>query len=401
MSENIVIQEGGVGKNLNAIKKIQTADQGGGSVYWIPEEEIELGTKTITKNGLYKASKSGVDGWSQVFVNVPGGESKTDSDGDLTDEDGNKVKVDSDGNPTSDGSGTTVRPKPSDNGGNGTGVTGTNGVSGINPNDGNEYHVTKNPNTGELIYTKIPSSIRVTKAPDKTHYTSGETINPSGIIVHAYYKDGTDHGTVLNSELRYEPLSADISQATEAQYSSDLPTNPHQQPLVANSSVRVGIYSTTPGAGYDFYLTGGKIFTWWNSEVGLYWVGFICASSEQINMTSVEYRYGDQYATGLTPLSSSFTYDGKTVYYVYSRQWVHVYSGGGFQEGVPSSNIGEPSNPAYVAWTLVYGDTTGGGQEITVKWDRPTDGKTLTDTFNIDVSPSASEESGGGGSHGF
>ena len=113
MSENIVIQEGGVNKNLNAIKKIETNKQGGGTCLSIPEDEIELGTKTITKNGLYKAKNSDVDGWTQVFVNVPGGESKTDSDGDLTDENGNKVKVDRDGNLTDDPSGTPVKPKPS------------------------------------------------------------------------------------------------------------------------------------------------------------------------------------------------------------------------------------------------------------------------------------------------
>jgi len=42
MSENIIIQEGGVNKSLNSIKKILTDEQDGGSCNWIPEEEIEL-----------------------------------------------------------------------------------------------------------------------------------------------------------------------------------------------------------------------------------------------------------------------------------------------------------------------------------------------------------------------
>lgn len=40
----------------------------------------DLGTKTITGNGTYNASSDGLDGYSQVTVNVPTGTARTSSD---------------------------------------------------------------------------------------------------------------------------------------------------------------------------------------------------------------------------------------------------------------------------------------------------------------------------------
>ena len=42
----------------------------------------------------------------------------------------------------------------------------------------------------------LPTKISVTKLPDKTVYKEGETFNPSGIIVHAYYEDDSELSTV-------------------------------------------------------------------------------------------------------------------------------------------------------------------------------------------------------------
>ena len=118
------------------------------------------------------------------------------------------------------------------------------------------------------------------------------------------------------------------------------------------------------------------------------------------------------------PLNSTFTVDGKTVYYTTSDGT--ALQGGVYTSVTPNNDV-ELLNydPKYIAWTMIHGDISGGTTNtITVKWSRPTDQKVLTDTFNVDVTASSSDnnsssgnesgsdndqggESGGGGSHGF
>lgn len=170
MSKNITIQEGGTDKSLNSIKKIKTSKQGGGSVLWIPEDDIDLGTKTITKNGTYKAKNDGKTGYSQVTVKV------------------------------------------------------TNKAVGKDPSDGNDYSVNTDDN-GNLVKTSLPSSITVTTPPTKTTYSSGEAIDTTGMVVTAYKADGT----VWNSNSSYPngviPLNEITINPTTATGISSAPTN--------------------------------------------------------------------------------------------------------------------------------------------------------------------------------
>lgn len=66
---NIQIAEGGKAINLTA-EKLKTDMQGGGSGLWVPESDVALATKDITKNGVYTAALDGVYGWSSVYVDV-------------------------------------------------------------------------------------------------------------------------------------------------------------------------------------------------------------------------------------------------------------------------------------------------------------------------------------------
>lgn len=369
MSKNIIIQEGGVNKNLNSIKKILTDEQDGGSCKWIPEDEAERGTKTITKNGTYKASDDDLYGYSKVTVNVTGGSGST----------------------------------PSSSNTPGSSVTGKDPED----EDGNEYSYTVNDDH-EVIKTKIPSSIRVTKNPDKTSYQNGETINPSGIIVHAYYADGGDHGTILNSELTFEPLVADSLKVEGGGYTSDLDTGNFQKPIPTSDMygyrVDYTAFSANRHEKRTYVPTGGAKFVLvhknqsWNDA-------YLVSKGTPL---TAKYTLIDETAGTITTEDivisnpSAVTIDGKTAYYT-SFHSVQPGSINNSFEGVYVNN-GEYVNAllnANTAWTVMYGTASGGGQPITVKWNRPTDGKTLTDTFNIDVSPSANEESGGGGSHGF
>lgn len=106
MAKNITIAEGGVGRNFGPTKKLETDLQGGGTQYWIPEDEAndyaskeplnvtengtytpssgnvafnpvkvnvpdKLGTKTITENGTYAAQDENLNGYKSVSVKVP------------------------------------------------------------------------------------------------------------------------------------------------------------------------------------------------------------------------------------------------------------------------------------------------------------------------------------------
>lgn len=73
MSKNIVIQEGGVGRQFTT-DKVETALVGSGSCLWVPDEDVSLGTKHITENGTYTAINDGVYGFSSVTVSISGTE---------------------------------------------------------------------------------------------------------------------------------------------------------------------------------------------------------------------------------------------------------------------------------------------------------------------------------------
>lgn len=154
MPKNIVIQEGGLGKQLTA-DKLKTNLVGGGTCLWVPEDDTHLGTKYITNNGTFKASDDGLYGYSEVTV------------------------------------------------------SGIGTVTGKDPDTGEEVEVHRDPETGEIVETVIATEIRVVTLPAKTTYTHGETIDYSGIVVHKYSAKGTDLGAVPFGELVFPETTAD------------------------------------------------------------------------------------------------------------------------------------------------------------------------------------------------
>ena len=163
MSKNIIIQEGGIGKQLT-VDKLKTNLVGSGTCLWVPEDEVQLGTKTITENGTYKASNDGYYGYEQVVVNV--------------------ANV-------------------------GT-VTGTDG-------DGDEAVAYTDPTTGELVIDKVPSRIEVVTPPTNPYgiYTNGQTISTNGMVVKAYLASGSEYGTVPLGEITINPTTAVYDRTTD------------------------------------------------------------------------------------------------------------------------------------------------------------------------------------------
>ena len=163
MSKNIVIQEGGTGKQFTA-DKLKTNLVGGGTCLWVPEDETTLGTKNINENGTYNASDDGYYGYSAVTVNGVGTATGTGPDG--------------------------------------------------------ETHSYTEDGQGGITDIILPDHIAIVTPPTVTTYADGATIDFSGMVAKAYLKAGglwTDsthpNGVIPISELIFPVTTADISSA--------------------------------------------------------------------------------------------------------------------------------------------------------------------------------------------
>lgn len=358
MSKNITIQEGGVARQFGGVAKLRTDQQGGGSVYWVPEEEVQLETKSITENGTYYAADDGVYGWDTINVNVPGGTG-------------------------------------GDPGGIGSSIVGTD------PDDGEEYYIGVDDN-GELVKIKLPVRIEVTTPPTKTEYEDGETIDPTGIVVHAYYAGGSDYGAVPNSELSYEPETASGGSGGTWSGGSSAWVNFTYSPapgyyytsyerwVRTTEHVRLVLFVfPDDGTGHDpnYYDHSCRLFAVSGYARQSCWYAATSGkdsgppSGNGTHKTLVELKVVDgvQYY-GCYVNGFSVAKTGPKISYV----------------AVGSSDDATLEN----AWRYAYGDgASTGGQTITVKWPRIRDQKVLTTTFDITVTESSAE--GGGGGHSF
>ena len=352
MSKNIVIQEGGQGKQLT-VDKLKTNLVGGGTCLWVPEDETMLGTKIITENGTYKASDDGYYGYSEVTVNGVGTATGTDSDGD-------------------------------------------------------EAVAHTDPETGELVTKKVPSAIVIDTPPTKTEYSVGETIDYSGMVVKAYLKSGepwTDsvhQGGIIPTNELILPVTV-ITGGEEKQKDSrrsDLDISPLPNPIGVRTSYAAqgtNEYGVFEYKQNDRFVSGGSgdvaLITFGMSEndglirylvassvrgpAGIYYhdrVGYNKITGEQIL---------DEHTSTFIDANTSYTHNGKTVYYFNgTSNALGTKDLGGVQDYI------WPNNTAFVgdvAWTMIYGDFIQGGSIIPVEWVRPGDGKTLETSFLITV----------------
>lgn len=150
MAKSIIIQEGGIGKQLT-VDKLQTNKVGGGTCNWVPEDDARLTTKSISEDGTYTASDEGYYGYSQVTVH------------------------------------------------------GIGRVTGIDPQSGEEKTITTDPTTGEIVEEVVPVEIRITTPPAKTEYHTGEAIDMSGAVIKAYGATGQEMQTVPLNQITINP----------------------------------------------------------------------------------------------------------------------------------------------------------------------------------------------------
>ena len=335
MSKNIVIQEGGVSKLL-AADKLKTDEAGTGSCLWVPEDEVQLTTKTITEDGTYSADDDGYYGYSEVTVHGIGTATGKDSDGD-------------------------------------------------------DAVVHTDPETGNLVTDKMPSSISVVQMPSKTVYTVGESINLTGIVVKAYTNSGalwTDsahpNGIIPISELTYAPTVAN----NDGGHTSDLDTSPIVQPIKAGGAVLLYKAKSIDGVVIDVPQKGvsisgnGAVYAYFESPIARVLAIAVSASSGGSTIVVENFNDDGTTETRTYPATNSYTHNGKTVYYsAYNSANAASKIGGTYQPYTPATGS---QHEAETAWTMLYGDIEG-TQAITVSWPRPGDGAVLETSFNITV----------------
>lgn len=337
MSKNITIKEGGMGRQFGPESGLTTKTQDGGSCLWIPKSEIPLTTKSITKNGVYKASDDNAYGYSQVMVNVTDAEFITGKD-----------------------------------------------------SDGNEVVVSKGSD-GSLAEQKVPTSIKIVTPPDYLGpYGNRANILFAGLTVEALYSDGTSAGMVNFDELIFPATQAVFDPSattTENASTSELDTSPCNQPISSMMTILISQPVSEQRIITERYTgSGAKCFRYITGNGSNNVFVFAGESPFTIDHETHDPLNGDSYET-ITPTISSFTNGNKTVYYggfTYSGNYEYTSVPSACYNGYYAPDIGSKEN---AAWTVVFGETTfdGGNMDVPVQWIRPQDGKMLETSFGITV----------------
>jgi len=323
-----VILEGGTARNFNAKRLYVRPASGETLIPFVPEDEVALTTKSITENGVYQAKKEGAYGWSSVTVNVP----------------------------------------------ENTSVTGKG-------QDGKDHTITKDPITGELVDEIAPEYIVVTMPPTTVQYQHGDTIDFSGIVVHAYDSDGGDLGEVPFGELVFPVTVADYD---SAEVGFIVATG------VNAAKIDFSIPLTVDNSdGLEAAI--GSIGTW-NGQAAYLW----CVGTTQVKpvmMTQYNghlyvYTDGDKFSDSFSIIGSGA--EGYTAYAsigLSTGAWLKVDDSRLQLNGtIPTSDV----DPTGTAVTVVM------CQDVPVQWPRTGDGAVLEASFVIYVSP----VTGGGGQAG-
>lgn len=249
---------------------------------------------------------------------------------------------------------------------------------------------------------ELPASIEIVTPPNKLEYQDGERIDLTGMVVTAKKTDGSTwtsakypNGHIPLGELIIEPTQADINQANDISYSSDLDTSPVPNPVPVVNKFETEYSDPQFDYKYIGEISGiGGFFSVLDHGDFTVNSGRFLIASETRGGSSIYFHhgFGPTYDTSQYRWHSTYgpyTYKGKSVYY---------YNGGLNAQGTKGWPIGviiggEITKPGPVAWTMVYGKAVEGDQEISVLWPRYGDGEELQTSFLIEVKDSP----GGGG----
>lgn len=319
------IKEGGKARNFSAAI-LKTNLQGGGTCLWVPRRDVELKTKYITKSGTYTAKADDCYGFDQVVVSGVDVEITKDDDGDDVER-------------TTDGD--------------------------------------------EVTETKLPSYIRVTVLPQKIDYITGETINYTGLVVHAYTKSGIDLGVVPFNELILPAEKAGDGWAE--QWTDGHGLNAMQiayRPTWCRSIDDFGretetqVFCHTSALGTDDY---GRPCSFGGNGPGTLFVtrynGYNYAASVAGDRKVDRYSYFNGDASPYGHLAYGWRLTGGTSGMAGEGNFTPA---GGWENNItqlPVSTV----NPTTVDPSTLYST----GEAIPVQWNRPGDGAVLETSFNI------------------
>lgn len=332
MSRDIIIQNNGVAVTYTGAKKMKTRKSTGGTLYWLPEGEQPTGTITITENGTYKAEDENLYAFSQAIVNV--------------------------------------QKAPTNISGKGQ--------------DGNEYNVTIDPETGEIVETEIPSAIQIEIPPLKNSYTEDEPIDLTGIVVKLIDGNGnvftdTAHpdGTIPLSELTPVPATAHTS-GEEREYSDGdglnvllvTFTTPTERAAIFCGDVALGVYEgkscTIAGSANTASTLGTQVYVTRYGDVNYYY-GLDLKGANYIQTDLYDIDTGDKL--------------GVSNNRIYQSEWEGARVWTEYLTDFPVSTK-RPTNAD-------IGNLQPIGATISVNWTR-VDGAVLSDTFDIFIESSES-----------
>jgi hypothetical protein len=208
----------------------------------------------------------------------------------------------------------------------------------------------------EIIIGGLPAYIRITTLPSDLEYAEGEPVSIDGIVVKAYYGDGTEWGIVPFDELLFEPSTATALPAKGFPiYNSYLSLEGKTEAELDELAVRL--------------LPDGRTSTTVNDIL------FEFADTNRYHLTITNLTTGET-SSGSFSIGISET----------AKKWVWATRtskpnryGFGFR-------IVNRGNSGWAPWNLPDDFLKGGHMTITVSWPRPHDGRILTDTYDITVS---------------
>jgi hypothetical protein len=365
MSKNPIITEGAQGRAFNKVAKLGFPLVAGGESFWVPKDERQLESLSVKANGTYRPKEK--YGISRVSVSVPGTTSKLSGKG----------------------------------------------------SDGNDYTVDVD-SSDNLVKTKVPSSIQITTEPTDTSYVNGDTIDFTGLVVKAYDGEGNlfdatgyTGGVVPNSELQFPVTQAvyDGEGGTPSIYDEEIDDYVYLPIPVSTQCTQQ--WTISSGVQISIWSAPAAIFITTTDKRALY---IVACQSKQDHYQRQEFQIIDGESRQIrdedrsiySTFEKQFTKDGKTVYYGYGGVTSSLTDDGYTIPVVLGklNNMSYASSPQIVgliAWTMIYGEQSGGtsSQTIPVNWPRYNDGKILSDSFDITVSPSPeSDESNTGGNGG-
>lgn len=392
MSKNVKILENTAEKILPEVGKIQTQLTNGSKCYWVPEDEIPLGTLTVTQDGVYKASEDPNGpyyGYSQVTASGIGNVEM----GNLTElvvtENGVYKASLEEGGPFVGYSKVTIN-VPQD--GSYHPSSGTVGKD----DDGDDAIATVDPETGEIKIDKLenglPVRIEITTPPDYVGpYGNGAYISFEGLVVTAYCENDVpfDTSTTPNGVIPIEQLEFPV---TVAQY------DPEAGPIVAEvvSELDISPFEYIPVFSsvrtyYEYILIDGvpvkrgPYYTDWRGDYKTMY-GYMSGDSRVISSIGASKNLDDP-----SQYYRAITYNDKTCYMLYDGLSVPY----GIEPEVMT--IDQAVDRDKIAWSMVYGDTIGytGGVQIPVLWQLPGSSAKFEVSFAIevsDVSPSGTND---------